>query len=744
MIFPNIASAARPDRLSSNKDKKYHIDMARWSLYRCNNQKLYWNLYKYYINFMFYTNRQWIMGEDLAPFLNDNVSPRYRIRWEFNVIENMVNRMAGQAIKTEYQRRAYNATPQADRRKEGEWAKIALVWNIAQQMPKLKDVLAAKYNLEDTIEKTRMAFDAQWIDYSEVAANNLIRNTEKRNKLSELKPELARDKSLAGISIVRDEFIGNKQCFERIEPSLFFYDTAALKADCSDGAYMGEIETPTAGEIVEIANLDAVYAKKVMDAQDTYSRYVVSSFNGLFNSPIGRIPTYRVFWRDIDKCEWGFIATEFGMSLFQRITEENEALLIPKESLDDNQKEQLKKAGKNLTKRGTILKYDETIRFCRFVPKELIGTDEDVVLGYGEEECQQSSSNDPFEKKYPYHVDTYLFKYGEIFTPLDSSIKPQRLLNRVVSIMESNLNQMRGNSTVFDKNLMVDDSGNDAEQEFQKKQNNGQPIGVDGSRTGGNIQNGIIQLNNAPALQQATSLINVVGMLKNMTTDNIGMNQSMLGTGNDESVGLTQNNVAQGNLIVEPFFAGMDNQFASIYDSIANRGRMYYAKSEQDLYEIAGAKEVNYIKFTKDMLLHTMQIELRRVSTEFMNIEQNNALLLQLRQVGMLGDTQVAELWGRAEGDEIAFAMRQYNQQKLQQQLSEQPQPSDLDKRLNVEMEKKKMDVQQQQATDQTKKQLAQYEWDRRDAKDIRSGVNKLMVNKMKEQSKGQDNNTMQ
>ena len=68
MIFPVINTADRPDRLSGAKDKKYHVQMARWALKGCNNPQLLYNIYKYVINWNFYKGNQWIFNEDLEQF----------------------------------------------------------------------------------------------------------------------------------------------------------------------------------------------------------------------------------------------------------------------------------------------------------------------------------------------------------------------------------------------------------------------------------------------------------------------------------------------------------------------------------------------------------------------------------------------------------------------------------------------------------------------------------------------------
>lgn len=737
MIFPKINGAIRPDRLKDEKDEKYHINMARWSLSRCDNSWLYWNMYKYYINFNFYTNRQWIFNEDIQPFLNDDVSMRNRVRWEYNVIEGYVNRVSGQAVKIEYNRRAYNATPQADKHKTQEWSKVALMWNIAQRMPLLKEKLTIQYNLQDTLEATKQLFDEKWIDVTDVAINNLIRNTENRNNFKSLQTQLSIDKTLAGIAVLRDDIINNKQIFERVNPSLFFYDVAAQRSDLQDGAYMGEIETPTAGEIIEISGCDSETATLIYASQDYYSSNVVNQFNNTFGVPQGRFPVYRIYFRDIDKYEFGWVASEIGMPLIQRITEENKANVIPLNSLSESMKRQL--SGNNnadIKSDGTIKKFDETIRYCRLLPKEFLRGKVDVVLGWGEVDCPNTNQQDPFQKMYPYHIDTYIYQLGQLYTPTDSLVKPQRLLNRLISIMESTMNQIRGSGVIIDSNGLPDAAGNDAQGMVQEQINQGKTVFLDGTRLPGGITQSVVPYSSAPQLQAVSGMMSIVNGIQTMAQNNSGMNRDLTGTGAGTSVGVMQNNISQGNLMFETFFNGIDTLFRSVYYSIANRGRKYYAKNEMELFEMYGARESNYIRFTKDMMLHDMNIELKRVDTSFINIEQNNMLLVQLRNLGLLGDTQVAELWGRAEGDEIAYSMRDYNVQKLEQMRNTPPQKTDLDKRLETELTKKQMDVQQQQNTDASKMQLAEYEWNRRDAKDIRSGTNKLIVTKMKDESK--------
>ncbi len=101
-------------------------------------------------------------------------------------------------------------------------------------------------------------------------------------------------------------------------------------------------------------------------------------------------------------------------------------------------------------------------RFCKFIPS--IYTDSlagDIVLDYGIRKYEQIYSFGRKKVDFPYKPMTYAYVDGEIISPVDALINPQRYMNRVLSVAESAINNSGGANYFIDGDSITDGDGVD-------------------------------------------------------------------------------------------------------------------------------------------------------------------------------------------------------------------------------------------------------------------------------------------
>lgn len=668
MIFPQIAIRQKPNRLTEKKDKDYHIAYGKWVLAMANDRVLLYNIYKYIVNWNFYKGNQWIFNEDLEPFLKDeNNDVRNRIRWAYNIVKPMVRMYTGNAVKATFNVRGYNVSKQVIDEKEIERTMRMYAHKVMDAMPLLQDSLKKEFNLGETPQETEEIFDNTFIDKTELRVNALFRRQERLNKFEWLQEENAKDLALAGVSVLKYNFNYGDMRWERIDAPYFIYDTGAQMQDLSDIDYAGDISLHGATDLMNYAQ---DLTKEEMNALEEYARFSMNmntqyeSLLRLFAPVMGKIPKYNLYWHDTEIKEYGYILDEdSGMYIKMLINDDATTYkskdVVRRSELPENLRN-------NVNKEGIQRMQKDVVRYIEMTPSELINgaNIDDVVYRYGIMPYDDFGADATYNNRLPYRIATYDYRYGEMLTPVDDVIDPQRMMNRYLSMMEAALNNVRGANVFYDKNIVADEE--DGEAGLLRKMNQSKPIGVDASRYGGNLQNAVIPYNGAEGVSQANNLSAIVETMRRMSQNITGINDDMtgLGDGNKKLVGVQENNIIRGSLMQESFYSAISRLWISVYDCIGNLGRKYYADNKIKIVEILGKGAIDEITFTKEMKLHQIHVELRRVSNTQTEIDYVNGQLLQFLQMGLIGENQFARLYNRAEVDQVSDAIIEYTKEK--------------------------------------------------------------------------------
>ena len=661
--FPE--NSVRPSRIGSNKDEKYHIEMARWTMAAVSHPLHRRFLENTYINWEFYKNRQWKFSEDLANFfMDDSGDLRHRIKVTKNIIQPIVEQYVGNMIKSRFKYNARSVSRFVKTRKEEDLGRMQFFTKVAQDAPNVKPLIKSKFNIGDTPEETARIFENTWVDRFEDTMNNFIRVLEQEVDTEDLKVQFARDMAISGMVLYKGfeqngKYFGNKR-----DNRQFFFDRSAERSDLKDAEFMGEMYFQDAPSILERAqNLTDAQAEaidKFSKSQQFPSAYYM--MRDLYGVTGTKLPVLDSYWRDTEREEWGYILDENNYPELVNFSSKNNPYKKEHaiEPPTDRSKEIFK--GKKIKK-----VHSDYLRYCIFIPKEALasaGDMNDIVFEYGILPYQPKETLDPSNINWPYKIATWIYDKGEIISPVDAVINPQRLINRMLSIAESQVNNAGSAGVAIARQALA---GNKlGEEGIKRGAKKGDTLVLDAAKLGG-IQNTIIKYDTTvgAGTQHYFNFIREVG---SMVEDITGVNASMLGSENrsGELVGAIRSRISRGGIIQEPFYYAISRVMEGVYHDFVTRAKIIYADNPKRLAQITGEKGAEDIIITKEMKLEDFRIFLRLSSSDEETIETANGLVLQLLQFGLLDHETAANLFNRADAEDIAKAMRKYAKEKAE------------------------------------------------------------------------------
>jgi len=650
----------RPNKLQGKKDKDYHKEYAKFCLAIMSNYIYRRYINKCLINWSFFKGQdgQWIFEEDIeAFFLDESGDVRNRLKWTKNVIKPMVQQYVGNAIRLAYDARANCVSDFVINKREQELKELKAWQNVADSDKFLKDLIKEKVPILDTELETEELFYNTFVENYEKDINNLLEFISNEINIDELKTQITRNLAICGLGIYKGYEAGENYAAEAINPLFFLWDMSAKKPDLTDSEFMGEwyyMDTPSIFERYPHLTKDE------REAIENYSNHTNQNnmhkiVNGIYTIPGGKVPTYEIYWKDVERREYGWVMDEYGYPYYTMINNpdskyKDKDLIEPQ---TEKHKEEM--GGK---KKQTI--YVDVLRYCIMIPQEEIGYG-DIVLEYGILPYQEKNLYDPANVKFPYKCYTWVYDRGEVLTPLDDVIDPQRFLNRTISVIESQMANMRGSGTVISKSA-VDDR--DGEADITRNINSSKPIFVDTDRVG-SVQNaiGTYGTNIGSGTLQ---MFQVIQAVQQSIQDVTGVNEAMTGTqgGSDVLVGVVEAQIQRGSLVQEPFYWALTSILRQAYEHMATVGKAIYYDNPRKLAMMIGDEGLSRIEITKDHLLQDYRIFIKRSETPEQGVNAANQLLFTLLQAGMIDQLIFANLFNRATPELVANALRQYQRDK--------------------------------------------------------------------------------
>lgn len=651
-------SRIRPNKLEAKKDKKYHRDYARFCLSSMSSYLYRRYINKCLINWSFFKGQdgQWIFDEDIeAFFLDESGDIRNRLKWTKNVIKPMVQQYVGNAIRLAYDAKANCVSDFVINKREKELATMKDYHKLVKDYPFFESIVKEFVPLQETEEDTEELFNNLFVEEYEKDINNLIDFISSEVNIEELKVQITRHLAICGMGIYKGYEVNGNYVADAVNPLFFLWDMSARKPDLSDSEYMGEwyyMDSPSIFERFQDLTPDE---RKAIESygNNNQNNGIHKIVNGIYTLAGNKIPVHEVYWKDIEVREYGWVNDEYGYPYYTMINNpdspyKDKDLIEP---LTQEHKEDMGKKKKHKI-------YVDVLRFAILIAQEDMGNaDNDLVLDYGIVPYQEKNLYDPANVKFPYKCYTWVYDRGEVLTPLDDVIDPQRFLNRTISVVESHMANMRGTGTVISKSA-VDDR--DGEADINRNINASKPIFVDTDRVG-SVQNaiGTYGSNVGPGTLQ---LFDVIQSIQTSIQDVTGVNEAMTGTqgASDALVGVVQAQIQRGSLVQEPFYWALTSILRQAFEHMATVGKAIYHDNPRKLAIMVGDKGLQNITITKDHLLQDYRIFISRGESKEQGIANGNQLLFTLLQSGMIDQVMFSNLFNRANPELIANALREH------------------------------------------------------------------------------------
>lgn len=707
MELANITFVAnKPNRLTDKKDKDYDVRYARWAVFHANNEKHNEHMRNIQTNINFFSsNKQWSDNEDFVGFLMDTSgNTTNRIKVEMNYIQILVNQYVGNADGMNITSRVQSFSPMVHTRKESELNKLLFKFNVAvNATDTVKQRMFDNLPLGGSESETVELFEATYVDKYVQAMNGLMRYGETVNKFNNLKKEVAESLALSGMAIIKPEAYNGDYRFRWVQSKNFFFDRSARKYNLSDAAYMGEWHDALPSEVLE------QYPKLTREDAMAVEDYVSSMSNG---HTIGkdRIRKYAVYWRDITYDDWGYIEDEFGDLVLERINyideyndepKYTEKDVVPISKLNKYQRDIVKKK-KGDSGKAIVRNYSDQWRFCEFIPHEYISSTynknnnpKDIVLDSGIVKYQEPSIYSPYNMEAPYKVGFYIYTDGFVYSPIDIAINPQRVANRIMSVVENMMNNSRGSGTILAKES-VDRSDMDYDDILIKMKHN-EPIVLPGQAFGG-VQNAVTRYD-ATIGEGAMNFLSMANVFLQTIEKITGVNEQMKGQQGkgDQLVGTMQLMIQRGSVIQERFYSSIREIFRQCYQALATSGKRLYIQQKPKLISIVGDDSYDIIELTRDMTLEDFRVSVRGYMSAEDERNTVDQMLMQFLSAGLIDRTGFAKIVGRGSIDDMWDVVRDFakmsaeaekqtavvQQQQMQQQG--QMQQQNIDKAFQSE-----------------------------------------------------------
>jgi len=307
--------------------------------------------------------------------------------------------------------------------------------------------------------------------------------------------------------------------------------------------------------------------------------------------------------------------------------------------------------------------YVDYIRFCTFIPGEVVGKAQeddgtepenfDIVLDYGIDAYQETELLDLGNVKFPLKCQTWGYVDGEVFSPVDDAINPQRFINRVMSVTEQLINNSGGSGPVIDEDAIAPGTKDQTLRDMKE----GRPVTV---RTRGKGVPNTVGYYDMTPKAGVYNMFNIIPILKQNVQDTTGVNEALRGesTGSDQLVGVTELLIQRGSLMQEPFYNAITDLYVQKFQYAATCGKRMYIDNERELAIITGDEGVDILTMSKDLRNEDFRVFVSRENDDAVLKSQANQMLMLFLEQQLIDDKVFANLYNRSTPDEVTMALR--------------------------------------------------------------------------------------
>lgn len=681
----------RPNRITTPESDKntpeYHVRQAKFAI-STNSISLRSDfLRRVKINKAFYRggDNQWIFDEDIEAFLKDDTNQeRNRIKVVNNVIRPIISQFKGNANRLELNAAVEIISETSQSRMMSALSeRIFKYKETMDASPVFRESLKDKFNVGDTEQETEEIFMNEYVDEFVDQGNKLINYIERINRIDQYKIKLAEDIALSGLGVMYGCEKRGHLKFEPIEPEDFIYDSSARRYDLSDSDFQGMVKMMLPTDIYEAYNLTAAQcevienyvnnigtaANHLVQNDNVFSSYGRRNVSGL------QVSVFKIYFKDVQKEEWGYVVNEYGYKHLVKINfiypGEKEVRYTDADLVEPPMNNKTKKLFKGKNKVNT---YNEILRYCYFIPSEYLASVEpneekrkkisDIVLDYGIYDYQETTLEDPSDVKFPFKSFTWGYVDGEIISPVDDAISPQRFINRILSVTESNINNSGGSNTIIDLDALDPDDVEDGTVSRDIKQ--GKPIYIRSKGRG--VPNMVGKYDNTPS-EGIYKMFDIIPAMKEVIQSTTGVNEPLQGGaqqgGGTQLVGVTELLIQRGSLMQEPFYKAIEEIYIQMYDMMVTVGKMIYLENERVLSNIVGDKGAQVFKLSKGIINEDLRAFVKRENSDEMLKSQANQMLQVFLEQGLIDEKVFANLYGRSIPTDVTRELRKFTAAKI-------------------------------------------------------------------------------
>lgn len=711
-----IGPVQRPSRMIpwDQKDENYDDNAATYYLGSLWEPYRNFFLQEYAANMNMVQNGPQSFGStsQIREFLGDATSPTGRLPWKYAIGQAMHTRLVGAADNISVSAKAVSWTSNVAARKETALYDRLLKTQAAQLGGPIAEAMGTQ-GIGTDVEAEEEQFENLWTDPYERAVSNLVTAMAKRQRLSRMQRKAASHMALSGVAAIHEFINGNRIEAELCEPSEIGWDTTAIRPDFSDGEYC---YTSRLMDVTAIAE-QFQSSKEKIRALDRWANIQSANFANGQNPgwPQRRPRVFTTYFKDLQYVERGFVLKD-GEPHYCTINQPDPTFRKNDEVYEYTDKDLIPPPENEWTatwtdeewKRRKQVKAVQRLRYCTMIPWQYlpgaytngmpfasrklqlkeddlrwISPTGNMILESGEYPLQEADPDDKYMVAFPLKFSSWMYIGGLAIAPLSCVRDIQGMMNASLSDMLMRMSRAEMPTTVFDHDALSAAGITAAEAVKNLKQ--GKSFGIKSMLVGG--VNQAIKTTETGLGPEFYQRFQIIDRLYQMAQNATGIYDQNFGApgGEDMLVRVKELQSRQSGIMLQPFFAAIQELFEQVHQFNAQAGKKFYAARPWALNEMVGDEGEKVMLLSKDLTdeqfrvetVLTVDAEQRKRDAETMMFQQGGYM-----DRGLLDAREAASLVARGALPEdvkdgaarftkrMAEAQKQMAQQQEQQQAA--------------------------------------------------------------------------
>lgn len=650
------------------KDRDYHRRMGRADRASVDNGILQRMYEKSILAEKAYNDEVWT-DEDIDTFLlDDSLNTRNRVKFSFNMVKPIIEQFRGGTIQTDFSASVQPVTKHTRTVRQMGMAHQQLMHSLSEMSPEMQRIIGKNYNLGETMQETVGLMNPHQ-DKNTLAMNHLLQQISALNEMDRFKGEDAYRFAVSGVLAEILRVDGSHVRWHKIHPRDFFYDTTAQLPDLSDAAFMGSYQEMTMPQIAEMWDI----SKDELHAIESSIRNQSSwHSNGKFDlMSQTKIRVLSDYFNDVAYCEWGYVRGEGSVPTLVKIGH-SESGEEPKYTVEDTIEPPTEQERELFKGERTRKSYTQCTRFVEMVLWEDMagrsaddttdrkrydqGEMPDLVLDYGVYDLQEYNPYDVAMSRSPIKATCFALANGEIVSPVQAVIDPNRFVNRTLSALEGQMNASGGKTMLIDMDMVAQSMGGIDKIDSRMKQ--GKSIALQAGGRG--VSTAMGSHDDSPGAG-AYAMLQIVSSVQDLVRTVTGVHAPMMGEGQkDAMVGVTEILVQRGAIMQEPFYANYADLQLQKYKCMATAGKEFYLQHPETLVDLISEDDLMYLYQTREFEMERYNTTLIRDNPERIRRQQANGWLDVLVQNGLVDGQFYAKYYNSSFVEDIRPALIQY------------------------------------------------------------------------------------